>query len=85
MLQQEIALYDFTVRLGDCHTLTYAEYGLLLCEVAATLQDELIGGASNFYRFAQRTHIADDLLEIQGGHGNNGAELHRRDFDGIDV
>lgn len=85
MLEKEVTLYDFSVGLGYRHTLADRKDGLLLGEIAATLQDKLVGGAGNFDRLTQGRHVADNLLKVQGGHRDNSGKLNRRNLDGVNI
>ena len=86
MLQEKVTLHDFRSRLGCCRpVLANIEGRLLLCIIALAAEDELLRRILNLHHLAQRVHVANNLLKVRGGHGNDTRELHGRNRDGLDI
>jgi len=86
VLQKEVALNDLRDRLRLRETvLTDAEDRLLIRIIPLTPEHKFLAGRLDLHDLAQRMHVANDLLEIRGGHGDDGGELDRGDRDVPDI
>jgi hypothetical protein len=86
ILEEELALEDICTAGNLCETiLPLGENCLLLGIVALATECELLRGRTNIYHLTQPMHVTDNLLEIDGRHGDDTRELHRWDIDGLDI
>ncbi len=91
MLQHEVALNDLRegsagarLRLGQ-PILPNAENRLLFRIITLAPEHQLLASRLNLDHFAERVHVANDLLEIRRRHGDNTREFDRGDLDGPDI
>jgi len=86
VLQEEVALNDLRdgLRLRES-VLTDAEDRLLVRVIPLTPEHKFLAGRLDLHDLAQRVHVANDLLEIRGGHGNDARKLDRGDRDVSDI
>lgn len=82
MLQLEDALNDLVARIPfHAHEAILTNDGLLIREVAQTLENQIARGAGYLHFLAQRRHVATDLLQVRARHMDDTRECQTRDLD----